>query len=322
MSEEGEERSRGTGGGPPPPLDGRADAFLQETWANANAHLRHGAAGALAGAAAKTVTAPLDRLKIMFQVGQQRFSLRAGGAALREAVAREGARSLWRGHSATLLRIVPYAGLHYAAHEAAAEALAARRARAGGGGAGWAERFGAGAAAGAAASLATYPLDLLRARLAVASLAGGAAAPSLAASALGLARGGGAFRGLGPTLLGIVPYSGVTWLGYTTLRERGSELGLGEGAGVRLAAGALAGLAGQTATYPLDVARRRMQVGGPAGQGSALAVLRRAVAAEGATVLWRGVTLNWVKGPVATAVSFCCFEGLLGYGSGGNGGGG
>ena len=77
-----------------------------------------------------------------------------------------------------------------------------------------------------------------------------------------------------------------------------------------LAAGALAGLAGQSVTYPLDVARRRMQVGGAAGQGGAAAVLRRAVAAEGAGALFKGLSLNWLKGPLATAVSFTAFEAL------------
>jgi len=288
-----------------------AAAAAQGPKAAALSHLQTGLAGAAAGAAAKTVTAPLDRLKILFQVGRARFTLPAGWAALRGAVAREGAASLWRGHSATLLRVVPYAGLHYAAHEAAAGALAARRVAGGGGAqAGSAERFAAGAAAGAAATLATYPLDVARARLAVAG-AGGGPAPQLRWALAGLARGGGAFRGLGPTLLGIVPYSGVTWLGYSTLRERGGEWGCGDGPLARLGAGALAGLLGQSATYPLDVARRRMQVGGAAGAGGAAAVLRRAVAEEGVGVLLRGLTLNWLKGPAATAVSFCVFEELL-----------
>ena len=39
-------------------------------------------------------------------------------------------------------------------------------------------------------------------------------------------------------------------------------------------------------------------------------VLRRAVASEGVGVLYRGLSLNWFKGPAATAVSFCTFEAL------------
>jgi solute carrier family 25 protein 42 len=309
--------------------------------------LRHLVCGAAAGAAAKTVTAPLDRLKLIFQVSSQRFTLAAGARALAHTVAAEGAPALWRGHSATLLRIVPYAGLHYAAHEALEEALLARRAGARGGDDGRrrdagqqqrrggapsslsaTDRFAAGAGAGAAATLVTYPLDVLRAQLVVAppGVAGGAVTGARLRAGVAALRQGGvaaAFRGLGPTLAGIVPYSGVTWLAYTTLRER-AELAAAAAASAdapqpaswlspqlrTLAAGAVAGLVGQSATYPLDVARRRMQVGGAQGEGGALAVLARAVRAEGAAVLFKGLSLNWFKGPVATAVSFAAFEAL------------
>jgi solute carrier family 25 protein 42 len=251
----------------------------------------------------------LDRLKIIFQVGNQTFTLPAAVATLRRTVASDGFAGLWRGHSATLLRILPYAGLHYAAHEALVDALAARRPA--GSRAGAVERFAAGAGAGAAATLATYPLDLLRARLAVASLSGGPRL-RLAPAVLQLASTGGAWRGLGPTLVGIVPYSGATWLVYTSLRE--SELSSRCGSLGTLVSGALAGALGQSATYPLDVARRRMQVGGAQGEGSAAQVLARAVRAEGAGVLVRGLSLNWVKGPLATAVSFCVFDALTAAG--------
>ena len=295
-----------------------------------SAHVRHMVAGSLAGAVAKTVTAPLDRLKILFQVSQEKFTLPAAARLLRSTVASDGVSGLWRGHSATLARIVPYAGLHYAAHEALADGFtAARRASAAAAEhvgmpstppsqaqlAG--ERFAAGAGAGAAATLATYPLDVLRARLAVLH-SSGAASPGGMRAAFGqevraMIAGGrpAMFRGLGPTLAGIVPYSGVTWLGYTTLRDVSSE-----SPGQRLAAGAVAGLLGQSVTYPLDVARRRMQVGSPPGPGggshtSALGVLAHAVRTEGPSVLVKGLSLNWVKGPLATCVSFYVFDALV-----------
>jgi hypothetical protein len=64
-------------------------------------------AGALAGAVGKTIIAPLDRTKIIFQTSHSRaFSWRAVGEELRRITREEGPRKLWRGHSATLARVV------------------------------------------------------------------------------------------------------------------------------------------------------------------------------------------------------------------------
>ena len=44
------------------------------------------------------------------------------------------------------------------------------------------------------------------------------------------------------------------------------------------------------------------------GAGSTVAVLAGIVHTEGARALFKGLTLNWVKGPVSTSVSFVCFD--------------
>ena len=74
----------------------------------------------------------------------------------------------------------------------------------------------------------------------------------------------GIYRGIGPTLAGILPYAGLKFYVYQSLKQqyRGTE---GHSAqrlpiAVMLGFGAGAGLVAQTATYPLDVVRRQMQV--------------------------------------------------------------
>lgn len=226
------------------------------------------------------------------------------------------------------------------------------------------ERFVAGAGAGGAATLLTYPLDVVRARMAVAGPGARLWAETAAVLSAGPAT---AFRGVAPTLLvrlcptlpfaplspltlrssmqrrcalsgphanppwtqGIMPYSGVAWLTYQSLGDFLADLrvrreeaaaasadppGAPRGAqeaqrarptqGEKLVAGAAAGLVGQSATYPLDVARRRMQVGGEMGAGGMVAVLRRAVEQEGARALFKGLSLNWFK--ARACVSWRC----------------
>ena len=223
------------------------------------------------------------------------------------------------------------------------------------------EKLLAGAGAGAASVCATYPLDLVRARLAVqmAQLppeAAAGAAPegatrayaslpaALAALRAEVAAGGPAalYRGVLPTLLGILPYAGLAFLTFESLKQAHADAhgGAEPGTAHKLVFGGAAGLVGQVATYPLDVVRRRMQTdgfsrihahavaradaaaeaaaavaaaarggGGGAGAGM-LQTAARIFATEGVRGLFKGVSLNFVKGPIAAGVSFTVFDAL------------
>lgn len=79
----------------------------------------------------------------------------------------------------------------------------------------------------------------------------------------------------------------------------------------RLAFGACAGLIGQSASYPLDVVRRRMQTAGVTGSSYAtiLGTMRAIVAQEGVVRgLYKGLSMNWIKGPIAVGISLTTFD--------------
>lgn len=75
------------------------------------------AAGALAGSIAKTVIAPLDRAKINFQTSRTPFSQLEAIRFLVRSYSESGLTSLWRGNTASLARVVPYAAIQFSAHE-------------------------------------------------------------------------------------------------------------------------------------------------------------------------------------------------------------
>jgi len=83
-----------------------------------------------------------------------------------------------------------------------------------------------------------------------------------------------------------------------------------------LICGAIAGLLGQSASYPLDIVRRRMQTATLTGttystiRSTITTVVRQEGVIKG---LYKGLSLNWVKGPIAVGISFTTFDITLNF---------
>jgi len=285
--------------------------------------------GAFAGVLAKTAVAPAERVKMSFQITKDRFSISAAMSRAGSMVSEAGVASLWRGHSSTVLRVAPFAGFSYAFHDYAEKEfkreLQVDRLP-------FMYKFTAGAFGGGFATLLTYPLDVLRVRLAL--LPGATWASTI--------RQGGLFQGLVPTMLGIIPYSGTSWTVKQFLSERynhhfnplkqdrrprdgckdeknasmyqGKSLSMEKVSPNMLESlimNAIAGLSGQFVTYPLDIVRRRMQMRvktpGAVPMGM-VATLKELVASEGIRGLGKGFTLNILKGPITMSISLTAYD--------------
>lgn len=225
----------------------------------------HGArvllAGGVAGLVSRTVVAPLERTKILFQV--QGLSVSPPGQPLRyrsvsqsllAILEREGLRGWFKGNGANVVRIIPMSALQFYAYDV----LLSRTTQGNGGQPpSPLQRLWAGALAGACAQTLTYPLDFMRARLTV-DMSGRYGGVFSGMAEIARKEGVGAlYRGLLPSLLGIMPYVGVDFMVYGSLRELiPVDEATGEpGVVPKLAAGAIAGAAGQTVAYPLDTVR-------------------------------------------------------------------
>jgi len=262
--------------------------------------------GAVAGGVAKTCIAPLDRTKIHFQTHDTKFTVKNAAKFLANTYNQHGFTALWRGNSATMVRILPYAALQYSSHEQFKIMLKVntnegkRKFKL--------RSFLAGSLAGLVSSLCTYPLDLARARMAVAK----SDKVRLIDIFKTLVRREGflsLYRGCLPSTIGIVPYAGATFFTYETAKRLHHErTGKKEPHNLqRMGFGALAGLIGQSASYPFDVVRRRMQTSDKrVGMLETINKIREDPAPFRS--MYRGMSLNWVKGPVSVGVSFTTFD--------------
>nr|XP_044629092.1 mitochondrial coenzyme A transporter SLC25A42 isoform X4 [Equus asinus] len=246
--------------------------------------------GALAGALAKTAVAPLDRTKIIFQVSSKRFSAKEAFRLLYFTYLNEGFLSLWRGNSATMVRVVPYAAIQFSAHEEYKRVLG-RYYGFRGERSGWND-----------GCFADLP-------------------PGPGQSADGGDPKGNICQHPAPALLadweelritewrpGVVPRAGRPAAHPLVAEYSGRRQPYPF---ERMIFGACAGLIGQSASYPLDVVRRRMQTAGVTGhpRTSIARTMCTIVREEGAVRgLYKGLSMNWLKGPIAVGISFTTFD--------------
>lgn len=355
-------------------------------------------AGGIAGTSAKTLIAPLDRVKILFQTSNPEFKQFAGSwlgfyKAGKQIYRTQGFVGLFQGHSATLLRIFPYASTKFVAYEQVRSLLIPSADKETS-----VRRFMAGSISGVISVFVTYPLDLIRVRLAFQTKAqepanihqafqkhkrhydykGGrfvqmvnvifhetpvnkmyhsspshhssaaasystlasssTASSSLVRSFLGLTN---FYRGFFPTIMGMIPYAGVSFWAHDFFHDifrspylapyavmsaapATSSVEATDGKKVaynahsqpltnwaQLTAGGLAGMMAQTASYPLEVIRRRIQVSGVTGESIGLTkVVGSIYSQSGIRGFFVGLSVGYIKVVPMFACSFFVYERL------------
>ncbi|EGV60130.1 hypothetical protein PSN45_002129 [Yamadazyma tenuis] len=286
-------------------------------------------AGGVAGAVSRTVVSPFERAKILLQLQGPGSNQAYNGmfATIFKMYSDEGWRGLFRGNTLNCIRIFPYSAIQFAVFENCKNTILAK----------WprpsheltsAERVVASSMGGFLSVLATYPLDLIRARISVrtASLAkldkGKLMKPPgvwATAREVVVNEGGvlALYRGMVPTSLGVVPYVAINFTLYEKLRESMSQSSRDfSNPGWKLAAGAFSSFVGGVLIYPLDVLRKRYQVSSMAGGelgfqyrsvGAALVAMFRD---EGFTGAYKGLTANLYKIVPSMAVSWLVYDTL------------
>jgi len=135
--------------------------------------LRNLLAGGVAGMVAKSFVAPIDRIKILYQVSSAEFRLTHVPRVAYNIIHDEGLSALWKGNTATMIRVFPYSGIQFMVFDRLKTYMLHQhqKERIMGDDRAWGlsamESLVAGCVAGSVSVVCTYPLDLTRAQLAV-----------------------------------------------------------------------------------------------------------------------------------------------------------
>ncbi|KAK0570786.1 hypothetical protein LWI29_006486 [Acer saccharum] len=232
-------------------------------------------AGGVAGGVAKSAVAPLERVKILFQTRRGEFQSMGLLGSIKKIAKTEGVLGFYRGNGASVARIVPYAALHYMAYEQYRRWIILSYPDVGRGpfGRNWLIR------------LLIHQNEPSRTSL---------------------------YRGVAPSLYGIFPYAGLKFYFYEEMKLHVPEEDK-KNIMVKLVCGSVAGLMGQTFTYPLDVVRRQMQVERLATSNSAelkgtMESLVMIVQKQGWKQLFSGLSINYLKVVPSVAIGFTIYD--------------
>ncbi|OQS07456.1 Mitochondrial Carrier (MC) Family [Thraustotheca clavata] len=295
------------------------------------------AVGGLAGMISKSILAPVDRVKVLFQVTESlTFSLRNALKLGMDIAVRDGATALFRGNSLNLLRVFPYAGIQHSSfdfvrrkfhafnhesHQALGSSLPYTKKLSN------TQLILSGSIAGGASVIFTYPMDVLRTRYMVQQ--GKIQYNSVFDAVRCMYRTDGLrsfSRGLFVNLLGIVPYTGIGFTLNEIFKQYLADVQYEQllpdmhrekyvlSPFSKFLCSYIAGSFAQTVTYPLDTIRKRIQsdgyiTGSKERKYTNLRTTCRIIFQhEGLRGFYKGATVTWLRGPLSTGISLTAYD--------------
>lgn len=278
------------------------------------------AAGMTAGAVSRTATAPLDRLKTLAQEGLVGKNVKHASEFARMRYLSShiyklgGVKAFWRGNGTNCLKAGPEYAVAFTARQRLADVICADRKHPTG-----LENFGLGAASGLTAQLLLYPLETTKTRMAVAKT--GEYSGIADCIRQSVQRGGvrDLYRGLAANLAGVVPHRsiemGLFFTGEQALRRLNNDAA--PAWPLVSAVGFGASIVGQIVTYPLNLARTKLQTQGvngrPVQYHSLVHCLRTVAKTHGVRGWFVGLAPNMLKAAPASTIMYTCFSSTKEY---------
>ncbi|XP_023648971.1 mitochondrial thiamine pyrophosphate carrier isoform X1 [Paramormyrops kingsleyae] len=294
-------------------------------------------AGSLSGMVTRAMISPLDVIKIRFQLQIEKLSSQSKQGkywglwqASCRILSEEGTTAFWKGHVPAQLLSICYGAVQFTSFELLTELVH--------NGTTYhsqmpAVHFVCGGLSACCATVACQPLDTLRTRFAAQGEP--RVYRSLRHATSTMYRKGGVltfYRGLAPTVVAIFPYAGLQFFFYNILKDIllvQSKEANPTGSFRKLLCGSCAGIISKTITYPFDLIKKRLQVGGfeearaPFGQVRSyqglVDCMVRIAREEGPQGFFKGLSPSLVKAALSTGFTFFWYELFCGLLSNQNG---
>ncbi|KAK4422172.1 Adenine nucleotide transporter BT1, chloroplastic/mitochondrial [Sesamum alatum] len=259
-------------------LENRKKSGLRLKIKISNPSLRRLLSGGIAGAVSRTAVAPLETIRTHLMVGS--CGNCTTDQVFHDIMKTDGWTGLFRGNFVNVIRVAPSKAIELLVYDTVNKNLSPKP--------GENARLPippslvAGACAGVSSTLVTYPLELLKTRL---TIQRGVYNGLMDAFVKILQEGGPGelYRGLTPSVIGVIPYAAANYSGAIS----------------------------STATFPLEVARKHMQVGAVSGRQvykNVLHALASILEHEGIVGLYKGLGPSCLKLVPAAGISFMCYE--------------
>uniref|UniRef100_A0A6M2F9Y5 Uncharacterized protein n=1 Tax=Populus davidiana TaxID=266767 RepID=A0A6M2F9Y5_9ROSI len=272
-----------------------------------NPSLRRLISGGIAGAISRTAVAPLETIRTHLMVGSSGHSTTE---VFNNIIQTDGWKGLFRGNFVNVIRVAPSKAIELFAYDTVNKKLSPAP--------GEQPKLPipasliAGACAGVSSTLCTYPLELVKTRLTIQR----GVYNGIVDAFLKILREEGPgelYRGLAPSLIGVIPYAAANYFAYDTLRKAYRKILKQEKIGniETLLIGSAAGAISSSATFPLEVARKHMQVGALSGRQvykNVIHALASILEQEGIQGLYKGLGPSCMKLVPAAGISFMCYE--------------
>jgi solute carrier family 25 (adenine nucleotide translocator) protein 4/5/6/31 len=229
--------------------------------------------GGVSGAIAKTITAPIERVKLIIQTQDANPRIRSGEVPRYTGIvncfvrvySEQGLKAFWRGNFTNIIRYFPTQAFNFAFKDSFKKIFPRYNPKTEFGKF-FAVQMASGALAGAGSLCIVYPLDYARTRLASDVGSGkrdfNGLWDCLKKTASGPKGFLGLYNGFGVSVAGIIPYRGVYFGLYDSLREKNpyrNETGL-VAVAARFAVAQFTAIVAGYASYPFDTVRRRLQM--------------------------------------------------------------